>query len=237
MSEPAKAAETQTPAPATIPTAPAKAPPAAAAPPAPAPGEPPPYLNDRLERERRSVLKQLGIKAPKGIPSAKAIEEAKAKIDGGKSQRKELRAAKDAAEAKAVELETKVAALKTFADMEIAALTPEQQTKVKSVAGDDPAEQLKVLALLKPSFAPQPAALAKDDAAAAAPPAQKQPAPAPATTAPAAAPPPTTTADELPIRERWNQVQSIADPNRRAASRAQFLLANGEALLDALTRT
>ncbi len=225
--------------------APPAAPPAgdAAAKPAPQAGGEPPFLSDRLERDRRSVLKQLGFKPDKAIPAQKQIDEAAKKVEDLKKSRKEERKAREDAEAKNATLTAQVEALKKFADLEISALTPEQQAKVKAAAGDDPAEQLNVLGLLRSTFAPPAAAAdpakngngAAKDPNAGAPP--QKTAPIPASTAQEAAPPPAGTSQELPLLEQWKQVNAIADPNKQAVARVQFLLSNGEQLLDAIRKT
>jgi pyruvate dehydrogenase E2 component (dihydrolipoamide acetyltransferase) len=227
--------------------------PAVVAPPAPAATSPvpsvqndPPYLADRLERDRKSVLKQLGIKIEKGIPAQTQIDNAAKKLEDTKQSRKDERKAKEKAEAKVVELEARVSAIKTFADITLAGLTTEQQAQVKAAAGDDPAEQLKIVALLQPSFAKAPAAppAATPPAVDAKPPIPTQaPAPAPAGTAPPAGPAPTMAGSELPLVERYKQVLAIAPTqapdgsfhySKMAAAKVQFLLEHGDALIDNL---
>jgi hypothetical protein len=220
------------PAPATPPapaTAPAAATPPAAAPTSATPVQAEPtFLQDRLERERRSVLKQLGLNPEKGIPSQKAIDDAAAALAEGKKGRKAERKAKEAAEAEVAQLKTKVAAIKTFADITMAGLTPEQQAQVKAAAGDDPSEQLKIVALLQPTFTK--AASTKET-----PPVQA--APVPAGTAPPAGPAPTVTGDALPMLEQWKQINALApdkdgSTNRRELARNLFLLEHGAELID-----
>ena len=121
--------------------------------PAGAPGadEKPSWLDARLERERRSVLKELGLESlddgKKAIAALKAEEDAK----------------KSAAQ-KAAELETSYKALKAdkdamaealdlYAKSHMGALTEAQRNAVVAVAGDDAAKQLKTIEALKPTWA------------------------------------------------------------------------------------
>lgn len=218
---------------------PAVAAPVAVTPPAvssaPVQGEPT-FLQDRLERERRSVLKQLGLNPEKGIPAQTAITEAAAKLAETRKGRKEERKAREAAEAEVSQLKTKVAAIKTFADITLAGLTPEQQAQVKAAAGDDPSEQLKIVALLQPTFTK----------AAELPPVQAVPVqavPAPAGTAPPAGPAPGAISDTLPLQDQWKQINAIAassdgSTNRREVARTIWLLEHGHELVEhAFNRT
>jgi hypothetical protein len=178
--------------------------------------EEPAYLADRLERERRSVLKQLGLKPEKGVPAQVAIEEAKKKTEGRKEAlRAEKKRAEDA-EARAATADKKLEALATYAKLELEALDEKTRETIKTLAGDDPAEQLKHLAAFK-ALAPKPAE-----------PAIAAPKPAPANTTPAAsAPLPAAASTELPAAERWAQIKSIQDPTQRGAMAAVFLLQHG----------
>lgn len=163
---PAPVAE-QKPAPAPQPAAP------------PAPGAEPAWLADRLDRERRAVLKALGVEK---------VDDAKAALDAYKQ-------AQDAAKTEAEKTAERIAALtrasaradeleeiaKSRVAYELGRLTPEQQAAVSAIAGTDAAAQLKAITALTPTWA------------ASAPPAAAPPAaaPPPATSAPPpVAPPP-----------------------------------------------
>lgn len=185
------------------------APAAAAAPsavPPPAPGEPPHYASVR-EAERRKVLKELGYKPAKGVPSAQAIAEAKQKQESQKERRRAAEEGLKTATAKIAELEGRVGALKQFAEIEMASLDETTRATVKTLAGDDPAEQLRQIAASRayamanaaPPAAPAAAAPAAPPAApAAAAPAAAAPA-APAAAAPLAPiPPPAQSAPAQP---------------------------------------
>lgn len=156
-------------------------PPQAAPPPAAAPSqsaktssdsEKPHWLDARLERERKAVLRDLGVE---DVEAAKAaLAELAAKREGEKS------AAQRAAELDAAlkaERETVGAmrdALNAFASGAMAALSEAQRAAVTAVAGDDPAKQVRTIEAMRPTWA----------ASAAAPEAPAPPSP-PADTAPA----------------------------------------------------
>jgi hypothetical protein len=218
-------------------TTPAATPAAAAAAAATAPAstvvKDPPYMSDRLERERRSVLKQLGVKAPKDIPAASAIQEAKKNIQGQKERRRA--AEKDANESKAklADLESKVGVIKTYADLEMQSLDDKTRDIVKALAGEDPAEQLRQIGAMRAlgkatqaaTAAPATADKPKDTPAAVAT------NPAPANTAPPGAPAPSTTQAQLPVSERYAQIKAISDPTQREAAKLFFVLENEAELL------
>lgn len=128
-----------------------------AAKPAPSPqpsGEPsekPTWLDARLERERRSVLKELGIDSLEAGKSA--IAEAQAKREAEKTdaqKRGELEATlkKEQAEKQAM-----ADALSVYAKSQMSALTEAQRKAVADVAGDDAAMQLKTITALQPTWA------------------------------------------------------------------------------------
>jgi len=183
-----------------------------------------PYAAARLERERRSVLKQLGLKAPKGVPAAQVIAEAKSKDESRKEKmRAEIQRA-NAAEAKAADLESKVAALKTYADLEMSALDDKQREIVKSIAGDDPSSQLQQIAALRTMVAAQRPAIA------AAAPAAAPPSTAAAHTAQPPAPAPGSASSEIPGIERYRQTRTSA-ASAVGAGNSPFAGANGASLL------
>ena len=144
----------------------------AAKPPTPA-GEDPSWIAPRLERERNTLLKQLGAEsldeAKKAIAAAKAAEEA-AKSDAQKRGELETRLKAELEEKQAM-----AEALSAYAKSQMGALTEEQRNAVAAVAGNDPAKQLKIIDALKPTWAS-----AAVPAAPAAPPPPKDTAPAPA---------------------------------------------------------
>ena len=205
-----------------------------ATPPATTPAGEPNYLEPRLERERRGVLKQLGFKVDKDIPAQRQLEGVAKDIETLKTDRKTERKAKEKAEAELATANAKLGALKTYADMELAALPAEMQTKIKAVAGDDPAEQLKTIALLKGMTPPAPEKVTPPGET---PPPQKDAPPPPAGTAPPAGPPPQATGDALPLIDQWKQINQIAPAQdgtvtRREVTKALWLLEHGATLID-----
>ncbi len=144
-------------------TVPPVAPAAASAPAAPPPDpNNPPWLAGRLdearERERATILKELGItdakKAKEQLDAArKAEDDAKSIAD------KLAESAKSLSKVQA-QNEQLLAATKEWAARQMLALTAEQQAAVKAIAGDDPGQQLKTIAAFQPTWSAQAAAAA-----------------------------------------------------------------------------
>ncbi len=130
----------------------------------------PHWLNARLERERASMLKKAGFES---------LEEAQASASELKVKREaEKTAADKAAEAlgRAKKAESKEKALTEavteFASRQMMGLTEEQKAAVVLIAADDPAQQLKAIAALAPTWVkPAEAAKAAPKAVDTAPPA------------------------------------------------------------------
>ena len=176
-------------------------PPAAvnADPPAPAKGEDdknPTWLGPRLERERKTLLKELGIEDPEAAKSA--IAAAKVAAD-----------AKKTAEEKAAELSTKfnaseaerlrmLAITKEHAARMIGVLTQKQQDAVRAIAGDDPALQLNTIGALSEVWAKEEVAK-------------------PATTAPPAAAPAAVVPGAPPNHKTQYQTIRATNPFEAAA--------------------
>jgi hypothetical protein len=168
------AAQSPAPPPATAPAQPAPppaTPPSAqAAPAAVDPSAKPPWLDERLERERRAtqekILKDLGVE---DVDAAKkAIADAKAKADAEKSAAEkaaEYKTKLDAESRRAAEYE---ATLKEHAARMLVGLTDEQKAAVSKLAGDDPLKQLQTIQALAPTWAKREAEGAAAAAAAAA---------------------------------------------------------------------
>lgn len=111
----------------------------------------PSWLNERLERERRTLLKKVGFES---------VEEAQASAAELKAKRESEKTASDkAAEAtlRASAAESSTAALREavseFASRQMVGLTAEQKAAVTTIAGEDPALQLKAIAALTPTWA------------------------------------------------------------------------------------
>lgn len=139
-----------------------------ATPPAPAPAAAPttdlPHdrqaFNDRIAQAKRAeearVLKDLGVDS---VEAAKAkIKAAKDAEDAGKTElqkkSEELAALKPQAD-KAARQE---AVIKEHAARMMVGLSEQQQKAVKDLAGEDPAEQLRTITALSPTWAAQAAA-------------------------------------------------------------------------------
>lgn len=194
-----------------------------------APAEPS-YLADRLERERRNTLKALGIKPPKGVSAAQVIAEERAKAETKKEKRAAEKAALADAQAKVAQLTMQTEALKQYATIELQSLDPKLQEHVKTLAGDDPAEQLRQIANLRTLGAVKAADAPKTADAKPAGTAAQAPPPAAANTAQPPAPAPGSAAETQGI-ERYRAAREEALNARGAGNRtpmsgekaAQFL--------------
>src|SRR5882672_11689010 len=113
------------------------------------------WVTERLERQERKLLKDLG---------AENMEEAKAAFAAIKARKE----ADKSFELKATELAEKLAkttasneqlnaSLKTFASAKMSSLTAEQQAAVKAIAKNDPAAQLETIEALAPTWVQQSA--------------------------------------------------------------------------------
>jgi hypothetical protein len=145
--------------------------PAPASVPAQVPEEKPSWLDARLERERKSVLKELGLESlddgKKAIAALKAEEEAK---KSAAQRAAELEASLKTTKA---EKDAMAEALGAHAKSQMSALTEAQRNAVAVVAGDDPAKQLKTIEALKSTWT----SAAAPAASAAPPPRDTAPAP------------------------------------------------------------
>lgn len=115
--------------------------------------EDPKWLGARLDRERKSVLKQLGVD---NVEDAKlAIDELRKRRDSEKTETERLRAELDEAKkvaAKAKDLESVVA---LQAETAVASLSESQREAVLKLAGDDPTHVLRAIEALRPTWAEQ----------------------------------------------------------------------------------
>lgn len=117
----------------------------------------PHWLPERLDRERRAMLRELGIE---NVADAKtALADLKKRRDEEKTAGE--RAAEALQRAGIAEQNTNAlkAAVGEFAARQMIGLTPEQKSAVTSIAGDDPALQLKAIAALMPTWATPPPAV------------------------------------------------------------------------------
>ena len=201
----------------------------------PQPGDPK-WIAARLEKERRAVLKAQGIKVPKGVQVADflASEAAnKAKTDSERAAEREGRKAKITdLEAKLASATEASAAVRVYAEMEVAKLDDKQRAALKSIAGDNPSDQLKTLSAWRlAGMMPAPAAVAAV-AVPIAPPAHT----APTGTAPA----PAAAANASPAANRYRDAKAMSeatpkDAARRAIALLQIVNENPSELLDGYT--
>ncbi len=174
----------------------------------------PEFLKDRLDRERRSILKDLGIKLKRGEDPQERLEEYREQLDSDRTQNKTLKKQVETHEATITELSASKAAVKVFADTEFSLLNDAQKAIVVAAAGDDPNERLKTIAIMKAMTPPVVA-----------PATVVAPIPAPANTAPAqGAPVPGTTPQTVNVREEYARLQQ-SNP----LSAAAYLLQNQRA--------
>jgi hypothetical protein len=123
----------------------------------------PEWLSPRLERERKQLLKELGIDNPEDAKAAlKAYREEQ---DRQKSEVQKLTERNIALEAKAKRAEELEEAIKASADAEMASLSADQREAVSDIAGDDPAKVLRAIKRLAPTWAVAPKAPAAPAAA------------------------------------------------------------------------
>lgn len=148
--------------------------------PAPAPEQPrdPNWLPARLERERKAILKELGVEDIKDAKTA--LDELKKRQDSERTEYERLKLENDALKATAAKAAEYQAALKLRAESELAALSDEQREALLSLTGDDPAKQITAIEKMRAVFL-KPAATAPTPATTA----TSAPAPKPADTAPA----------------------------------------------------
>lgn len=184
----------------------------------------PPWLPERLARERKTAAKEAEANARKllleelgGDPDSikKLLADEKKRAEAQKTLETKVAerdAALNAKDARNKELESSV---KVFADGQLSSLSESQKAAVLKVAGDDPAKQLNAIEALRPTWAAvAPVAPAQAPNAAtpvavppvvAAPPAR----PATATAPPANAPPP---AGSSVVENRLETFTAMNDP-------------------------
>lgn len=136
----------------------------------------PNWLPARLERERKAMLRDLGVEDVKDAKAA--LEELRKRQDAEKSENERLRAENERYRAEAAKAAEYHAALKLKAETELKSLTDDQREAVLSLTGDDPAKTLTAIEKLRGAFKAPVAA------------------PPPATTAPPASAPKAATSSE-----------------------------------------
>lgn len=170
----------------------------------------PNWLPARLERERRSMLKDLGVEK---VDDAKAaIAELRKIRDAEKTETERLRSELAAASEKAKRSDYLEGVLALKAKSELATLTDAQREAVLGIAPEDSGAQLKAIETLRPTWSQQVAAMV----------APKAPA---ANTAPVAKAPQATAPEAenvLNTYERLRKLDPFAAANFRLANRERY---------------
>lgn len=128
--------------PATPPAAP-EPPKAKTSPPDTGGNENPAWLGQRLEAERKKMLKELGVDSEGD--AREIVKLAREKLEAEKSEIQKLTEKIAAAETKAERAERLELAVAAIAGQQMAELTEAQQAAVKAVAGEDPARQVSMI--------------------------------------------------------------------------------------------
>ncbi len=181
------------------------------------PSTEPEFLKDRLDRERRSILKDLGIKLKRDEDPAERIEEYKTQLESDRTENKTLKKTVAAHEVTIGELAASKAAVKVFADTEFNALSEPQKAIVIASAGDDPNERLKTIAIMK-AMTPSLATTTATTVAAV------KPITVPANTAPGQTAPEVATSQVVDVKAEYSRLQQV-----NPLSAAAFLLQNQHA--------
>lgn len=205
----------------------------------------PPWLNERLERERKTAAKEAEASVRKAMlaelgfddpeVAKKLAADAKKRAEDQKTLEQrvaERDATLKAKEDRNRELEESV---KSYADMQLASLTEQQKAAVLAVAGTDPPRQLKMIEALRPTWivaapaAPAaPAAVSVDATKGSGStnqtqqPAAAPPKPAGATAPGATAPPPSGSVVVANHLETYNAMNDPKSPNYAPFSAAQY---------------
>lgn len=108
-------------------------------------------LSERLERERRTLLKELGSENVDDVKAALAAFKAKQDADKTEAQRNGEKLAE--LERVKIELADVRATNKARAEREMALLDADQRAAVIGIAGDDTNTQLKIIDKLAPTWA------------------------------------------------------------------------------------
>lgn len=204
------ATETAAPAAQTEPQTSVQAPQVPAQPATLEPDKEPQWLGARLDRERRSVLKQLGVE---NVDDAKAaIAELRKRQDAEKSETDKLRAELAESQKVAARAATLESVIASQAQVAIASLTESQREAVIKLAGDDAPKQLSAIEALKPTWAVSASSV--DTTAQT----QAQPKQAPLSTS-AATPAPSPSASETENHKATYERLLKQDPQRAAAYR------------------
>jgi hypothetical protein len=124
--------------------------------------EKPSWLDARLERERRSLLKELGIDSLD--EAKKVLTDAQLKKEAEKSDAQKRGELEKTLESERKRLNEMAEALNAHAAAQLKGLNDQQREAVLGIAGDDPAKQLKTIEALRPTWAGAAAPAAKVEA-------------------------------------------------------------------------
>jgi hypothetical protein len=111
----------------------------------------PTWLPERLERERRKMLRDMGVEDPADVKAA--LAELKKRRDAEKTELERLQTQVTELTAKVSDREALRTTVAARAVAEMAALPEAQQTAVRTVAGDDPQQQLTTIEAMRPTWA------------------------------------------------------------------------------------
>lgn len=217
----------------------------------------PPWLNDRLDRERKSAAKEAEAAARKAMlaelgvddPAVlkKLADEEKKRAEERKSLEQRVAERETALKAKDDRNRELEESVKSYAEMQLAGLTEQQKAAVLAVAGSDPPKQLKAIEALRPTWsivAPNAQAPQGSQAATgsdstnqtnAAPPVVQPPAVKPASaTAPAPNAPPPAGAPVVPNHlETYEKLNNPSSPDYAPFKASAYLLAYGNEIREA----
>lgn len=117
-------------------------------------------FNARLERERNSVLKELGVTDIEAVK--KAIADSKAAEEAQKSDAERAAAAKAELERAKADLNESRETIAKVAKATLGGLSDAQRAAVLDAAGDDPAAQIRIVNAMRSTWAVSPKAAVQD---------------------------------------------------------------------------
>lgn len=168
----------------------------------------PKWLPERLERERRAILKQLGVEK---VEDAKtAIAKLKEIQQQQMTEQEKLRTQVQELEVAAKDLDQYRDAVSALATASMNALSEDQKSVVMDLAGDSPVSQLRVIERLKPTWVKQTGIVAA----------------APVSTSPPASAPKQVTSPEASKRDTWLQMKKD-----NPVLAAEFYLAHSQEII------
>tara|TARA_R100001163_G_scaffold65032_2_gene60840 strand:+ start:385 stop:1044 length:660 start_codon:yes stop_codon:yes gene_type:complete len=112
--------------------------------------EDPNWLNDRLDRERRKMLRELGAENVGDVK--KALQELRERQDQEKTELERLSGRNAELETIAKQHSALMSMVERQAAAELSVLSEKHQEAVKAVAGDDPQKQLSAINVLRPTW-------------------------------------------------------------------------------------